>query len=72
MYVNVLSVLSVKGLEEDEEGVPCKEEVLEFICCVCAATDVGVSINPLNGIIIIIAAANMTVVPTANRFLIAR
>jgi hypothetical protein len=60
--------LSVKGLEE---GVPCEEEVLEFICCVCATTDEGVSIHPLYGIAIIIATAN-TIVPTANRFLIGR
>jgi hypothetical protein len=65
-------LLSVKGLEEDEEGVPCEEEVLEFICCVCAATDVGVSINPPYGIVIIIATAKTTAVPTANRFLIGK
>jgi hypothetical protein len=62
-------LLSVKGLE-DEEGVPCEEEVLEFICCVCAATDVGVSINPLYGIVIINAIANTTAVANQNRFVI--
>ena len=63
-------LLSVKGLEEDEELVPCEEEVLEFICCVCAATAVGVSISPLYGIVIIIATENTTAVANQNRFVI--
>ena len=63
-------LLSVKGLEEDEELVPGEEEVLEFNCCCCAATAVGVSINPLYGIVIIIATANTTAVANQNRFVI--
>jgi hypothetical protein len=63
-------LLSVKGLEEDEELVPCEEEVLEFIRCCCAATAVGVGINPLYGIVIIIATANTTAVANQNRFVI--
>jgi hypothetical protein len=54
------------GLEEDEELVP-RKEVSELICC-CCATD-G-SINPLNGLVIIIATVNTMAVATANRFLI--
>jgi hypothetical protein len=66
--LNIL--LRDKGLQE-EELVLWEEEVLEFIRC-CCATAVDGSINPSNGIVIIIATANTTAVATANRFLIGR
>jgi len=59
-------VLRDKGLEE--ELVPWEEVALEFNCS-CCATAVDGSINPLNGIVIIIATANTTAVANANRLL---
>ena len=61
-------MLRDKGLEEELLWV---DEVLEFIRC-CCATAVDGSVNPLNGIVIIIATANTTdgTVANANRFLI--
>jgi hypothetical protein len=54
-----------------EELVVREDEVLELICCCCAATDVDESINLFNGeIIIIIASANTMAVANANRFFI--
>jgi hypothetical protein len=61
-FLNIL--LKDKGLEE---GLLPWEG--EFIRC-CCATAVDGSINPSNGIIIIIATANTTAVAKANRFLI--
>jgi hypothetical protein len=55
-------LLSVKGLEEDEELVPWDGEVV-FIGCVCATTAVGGSITLLNVLVTIIIA-------TANRWLL--
>jgi hypothetical protein len=63
-------VLRDKGLGE---GLVVREdEVFEFICCSCCATTaVDVSINLLNGIvIIIIATTNTKAVANANRVLI--
>ena len=60
-------MLRDKGLEE--ELVP-KEEVFEFICCVCAT--VGVSVTLLSVLTIIIATVNRMAVANANRFFIAR
>jgi hypothetical protein len=65
--LNIL--LRDKGLEE-EELVPCEDEVLEFVCCCCATTAVDGSINLLNGIVVIIAAAHTMAVANANHFLI--
>jgi hypothetical protein len=63
-------VLRGNGLEEDEELVP-REEVFEFICCVCVATAVGVSITLLDVLVtIIIATTNRMDVANANRFII--
>jgi hypothetical protein len=62
-------VLRDKGLEEEEL---LWEEVLEFIRGCCASAVDRSYVNPLNGIVIIIATANTTAVAYANRFLIGR
>ena len=61
-------VLRGKGLEVGEL-IFLEDEVLEFIRC-CCATAIDGSINPLNGIVVIIATEHTIAVENTNRFLI--
>ena len=62
-------VLRGKGLEVEELVFWEEDEVSEFIRC-CCATAVDGSINPLNGIVVIIATEHTIAVENTNRFLI--